>query len=275
VINEVLAHSDAPPSIDWIELHNTTNTDIDISGWFLSDSDSNLMKYQIADGTVITAKDYVVFYEDLHFGAGSGDPGSNVAFALSENGETVYLCSAVPGEPTLTDDYREQEAFGASQADVAFGRYYKNSTDTYNFVAMSSNTPGAANAYPKVGPIVISEIMYNPRVNGDAEYVELVNISGAAVTLYDFSTNEPWKFSDSDGFELFFPASPVTVADGEYILLVKDLAAFNSEFTAAPGVRIFEWGSGKLSNGGEKIGHRPVADRGGRRRKISAPQDSE
>jgi hypothetical protein len=252
VINEVLAHSDAPPSIDWIELHNTTNTEIDISGWFLSDNDSNLMKYQIANSTAIAAKGYIVFYEDLHFGSGSGDPGSYIPFAISENGETVYLSSGVPGELTLTD-YREQEDFGASEPDVAFGRHYKSSTGTFNFVAMSSNTPGAANAYPKVGPVVISEIMYHPQNNGDAEYVELVNISGAPVTLYDLATNEPWKFADDGGFEFFFPTSPVTIPDGNCILLVKDLIAFNSEFSAAPGTRIFEWGDGKLGNGGEKI----------------------
>jgi hypothetical protein len=36
-------------------------------------------------------------------------------------------------------------------------------------------------------------------------------------------------------------------------LLVKDLAIFNLQFTAPGGVQIFEWGSGKLDNGGEKV----------------------
>lgn len=64
--------------------------------------------------------------------------------------------------------------------------------------------------------------------------------SGSQVTLYDYLTNEPWKFVDdkSDpGIEFLFPDSPpVTMADGEYLLLVKNLAVFNSQFTAPPGV---------------------------------------
>jgi len=253
VINELLAHSNAPPYVDWIELHNTTNTEIDLSGWFLSDSNNNLMKYQIANGTTIAPNGYIVFYEDQHFGQGSGDPGSHTAFALSENGETVYLSSGVPGEMTLTG-YQEHQKFGASEPDVTFGRYYKSSTETYDFVAMNSDTPGWANSYPKVGPIVISEIMYHSQINGDAEYVELANISGRPVTLYDFDTNEPWKFEDEGGFEFFFPTNPVTLADGNCILLVKDLAAFNSEFTARPGTQLFEWGpSGSLRNSSEEI----------------------
>jgi len=77
---------------DWIELHNTTNTAVDIGGWFLSDSEAKPQKYEIAAGTWIEPFGYMVFFEDLHFG-NPADPGSSVPFALSENGETLYLNS--------------------------------------------------------------------------------------------------------------------------------------------------------------------------------------
>jgi len=95
--------------------------------------------------------------------------GCKVPFALSENGETVFLSGGY--EDTLTG-WRQSESFGASLPDVAFGRYQK-STGAFNFVAMSTNTPREANAYPAVGPVVISEIMYHPPNYSDAEYVEL------------------------------------------------------------------------------------------------------
>jgi len=252
-INELLAHSHAGAP-DWIELHNTTAELINIGGWFLSDNDSNLTKYEIAEGTTIDPNDYIVFYEDQHFG-NPNDTGCNIRFALSENGETLYLHSGQDGELT---GYSEEEKFGPSETGVAFGRYRK-STGTYNFVAMSYNTPRLPNAYPKVGPIVINEIMYHPNdPSGDAEYVELLNISGSQVTLYDFLTNEPWKFVDDEadpdpGINFLFPDNPpVTMADGEYLLLVKNLAAFNSRFTAPPTVTILQWVDGKLKNGREK-----------------------
>ncbi|UCG55641.1 MAG: lamin tail domain-containing protein [Phycisphaerales bacterium] len=248
VINEILAHSHAAAP-DWIELHNTTDHTINIGGWFLSDDDADLRKYEIADGKSIPAHGYIVFTEDVDFGGGA----ARVPFGLSENGETLYLHSGRDGELT---GYSEQEKFGASVTGVAFGRYQK-STGAYNFVAMSVNTPGSANAYPKVGPIVISEIMYHPDSPTDAEYVELLNISDADVTLYDFVTAEPWRFTDdpdNPGIEFLFPAEPpVTVASGEYILMVKDLATFSSKFTAPVDTQIFSWGAGRLDNGGEKI----------------------
>ncbi|MCH9022672.1 MAG: lamin tail domain-containing protein, partial [Planctomycetes bacterium] len=247
VINEVLAHSDTI-AYDFIELHNTTAGDIDLNGWYLSDENSNQIKYEIKTGdTVIQAGQYKVFYENLHFGV-PGDAGVNTAFALSENGEKVVLRS---GQGGVLTGYRNAEVFGASASDIALGRYQK-STGTFNFVAMSSNTPNAANAYPRVGPVVISEIMYHPAGNGDAEYIELVNISGSIVTLYDASVSTGWRMTD--GIDFTFPASPVTLNPNEVLLLVKNLAAFNSEFPSAPvGVQKYEWSSGSLSNGGERV----------------------
>ncbi|UCG58137.1 MAG: lamin tail domain-containing protein [Phycisphaerales bacterium] len=251
VINEILAHSHAAAS-DWIELHNTTDHAINIGGWFLSDDADNLKKYEIAEGTTIMSGGYFVLTEGLHFG-NRADPGCHVPFALSENGETLYLHSGRDRELT---GYSEQEKFGASVTGVAFGRYQK-STGAYNFVAMSVNTPGSANAYPKVGPIVISEIMYHPDSPADAEYVELLNMSEASVTLYDFVTSEPWRFTDdpdNPGIEFLFPSDPlVTVASGECILMVKDPSMFSSKYTAPEGTQIFAWGAGRLDNGGEKI----------------------
>ena len=250
VINEVLAHSHAMDP-DWIELHNTTNSPIPIGGWFLSDSNNNLMKYEIADDAVIPENGYVVFYENEHFG-NTNDPGCHTVFALSENGDSVYLHS---GQDGVLTGYSDEEDFGATETNVSLGRYQK-STGTYNFVAMSSNTPGDENAYPLVGPIVISEIMYHPEgdANADAEYIELLNISGGDVDLYDPATSELWKFADEGGFEFFFEPGPVTIEAGERILLVKDAAAFNAVFSAPAGTDIYEWGpDGSLRNSNEKI----------------------
>ena len=252
VINEVLAHSHAEAA-DWIELHNTTAAPINIGGWFLSDKDgdaTSLMKYMIAEGTVIPAGGYIVFYQNLHFGAASSDPGVIVPFALSENGEEVVLSS---GQGGVLTGYRDYEDFGPSATGVSFGRYQK-SDGSFNFVSMSTATPGAANAYPLVGPIVINEIMYNPASgNQNEEYIELHNITSSPVTLFDYLTNEPWKFTD--GIQLTFPSdSPITIPAHGYLLVVKDPAAYVARYGAQPaGVQVIKYDDGSLDNGGERI----------------------
>jgi hypothetical protein len=254
VINEILANPAAGAS-DWIELHNTTAEAIDIGGWFLSDDRDFLAKYEIPRGTVIDSYDYLVFYQDRHFG-NANDPGAYVPFGLSRNGEQVCLSSSQNGAWT---GYRETEDFGASANGISFGRYYKNSTNSYNFVAMSIPTPGAANSDPMVGPVVISEIIYNPDwpvgsayTNDQYEYVELHNITDKPVTLYDYEISLGWKFTD--GIEFTFPNdSPVTIVTNGRILVVKNTEAFSARYPNVPVGIIFGPYGGKLSNAGEKL----------------------
>jgi hypothetical protein len=254
VINEVMAHSH--DGTDWIELYNTTDGPINIGGWFLSDNDRdepNLMKYRIADGTIIDANDYLVFYQDTDFNNPS-DPGCLIHFAFSENGEEACLSSYLDPNGMLTG-YQEVEVFGASASNVSLGRYFKSSTGNYNFVAMDYNTPDSNNSYPRVWPVVINEIMYNPLTgNQKEEYIELYNTTGTPQTLYRFEgKNQPWKFTD--GIDYTFSSSPpVTIPPYGYLMLVKDTAAFTARYGIMPGdVQIFEDYSGWLSNAGERL----------------------
>jgi hypothetical protein len=253
VINEVMAHSNAGP--DWIELHNTTGSPIDIGGWFLSDNNGdepNLMKYRIPDGATIPLNGYIVFYEDTDFN-NPGDPCCLIPFALSENGDEACLSSAVDPYGRLTG-YRQVEGFGASQTNVSIGRYFKPSTENFNFVAMDSNTPLLPNDDPKVGPVVINEIMYNPPTgNQNEEYIELHNITGAPVILYRYDKLTPWKFTD--GIDYTFSAGPpIMIPANGYLIVAKDLASFIARYgSMPPGVQVLDGYDGRLSNAGERL----------------------
>ena len=262
VINELLAHSHGGQP-DWIELFNTTNQNIDIGGWVLSDSfssDLDRMKYRIPAGVILTPSNpYYVIEEDRFNNA--SDPGCLIPFALSEGGETLYVQSSQAGQLT---GYFTKESFGATETDVSLGRFQK-STGSWNFAPMSVKTNGAANAYPKVGPIIISEIMYNPGPNAgdqDYEYLELMNISDQSVRTANFVSTYssptsrvdewiPWKFTDGIQFE--FPVN-LWIAPAQRILLVKNRTAFDARYPGVPaGTVIYQWTSGSLANEGETL----------------------
>ncbi len=264
VINEVLAHSHmADP--DWIELHNTTGQPINIGGWFLSDKnndDPNITKYEIPTGTSIPTGGYIVFYQDLHFGNPAAE-GANTPFALSEGGDDVYLRSGLSG---VIGGYEESESFGASATNIALGRHVKSVLDGgVNFVPMSTNTPGTVNAYPRVGPVVINEIMYNTEaINVGGEYIELHNITGSSVMLQDTVSTEtspgvlstddvPWRFSKGIDF-VFLPGT--TIPAGSYLIIAQDPTAFTAYYGAMPaGVQVLGpfLNDTALSNGGEQV----------------------
>jgi hypothetical protein len=238
VINEALTHTDQPLG-DWIELYNTTDQRIDLSGWFLSDSVLNLAKYKIANNTFIEGHDYLVFTQTQHFGT---------VFGLSELGEKIHLTSVdAVGNP---GGYREAQGFGASRKEVTFGRYVK-STGGSDFPAMIQPTMGQANALPRVGPVVISEVMYGPAVGGD-EFIELGNLTNAPAPLFDpANPANTWQFTE--GVTYKFPAN-ITLAGGEGVLVVGiDPAVFRTKYSIPAGVRIFGPYTGMLDNAGENL----------------------
>jgi len=143
-INELLAHSNVVYPYDWIKLYNTTDTAINIGGWYLSDDNDNLKKYTIPEGTSIGAYDYYVLYENLHFGVGNPADPDNVPFALSENGETLHLNSGLGGE-LMYADYQpwseSPDGTGDTLQRISADQYYSGN-DPDNWTA-ASPTPGS------------------------------------------------------------------------------------------------------------------------------------
>jgi hypothetical protein len=261
-VNEALTHSD--PGSDWIELYNPASTNVNVGGWFLTDDFFNPMRYRIPAGTTLAPGSYLVFT-----GTNSFELGAN-GFVLSEYGEQVYLFS---GDATtnLTGYYHGFD-FGAAPNGVSFGRYI-TSQDQEHFVLQSTNTSGTNNALPRVGPIVISEIMYHPPdINGADdyldEYIELHNITATNVPLYCTFTNEigyglaavtnTWRLRNAVDYD--FPTNVTLAAAGRLLVTSFDpvaspaqLAAFRTLYNVATNVPIFGPWSGKLDNGGETI----------------------
>jgi len=240
VINEVLANS-ASGSPDWIELHNTTDQAIPLGGWWLSDDSDDLFKYRIPGNVVLEANGYVVFYQDSHFD-----------FGLRADGETVVLQAGIDGNLA---GYRQVESFGASAANVSLGRHVK-STGTSNFVAMTALTPGAENRYPRVGPIIISEIMYHPTGDAGAEYLELYNTDSQAIALYDATRDQGWRLTDEGdpGITFVFQGTDTILLEaGARLILTRSRTAFESLYVTPPQVQVLEWGLGALGNGGDRI----------------------
>jgi hypothetical protein len=235
VINEVLANSG--DASDWIELHNRTNNPFEIGGWYLSDSKSNLMKFRIPSGTTIPPGGFLTFTEDLHFGEASDNPGRFESFALSETGETIYLTSANSNQ---LSHYHFKEEFGPSLEGQTIGFHYKPSSDSYNFVPLEIPTPGAINSLPKLGPIVISEIMYH----GTVEYLELLNISFKPIPLRD------WKIEQ--GIEIQI-SSDLVINPSQRIILSENADLFRSLYRPEEELVVLEWADGKLNNGGETV----------------------
>jgi hypothetical protein len=122
VINELMARNNttiADPQgdyDDWIELFNTTEATIDLSGMYLSDNLENPLKWQFPESTSIGPGDYLIIWADED---GQDEPGLHANFKLSSQGETVWLFDTDAHGNMLLDSV----TFGFQNLDVSFGRY--------------------------------------------------------------------------------------------------------------------------------------------------------
>ena len=229
VINEVLTHTDDPLT-DAVELHNTSTTQaVDISGWWLSDDCGDYKRFRIPDGTVLPPGGYRVFWQGHFVGgvmyyAANEFGGGPTGFAFdAAHGDDVWLMAAdAAGNLTQFVDHVD---FDAAVNGESFGRWPDGSGILYPMVTRT--LPGL-NSGPRIGPIVISEVNYNPGTSDNYEFIEIANPTGSTVNLWEryFVGGQwqdyPWKL---EGF--LFPVG-TTLAPGKTLIVVP----FNTSDTA-------------------------------------------
>ena len=196
---------------DWIELYNSTDTDMDISGFGISDNLSQPMKYRFPDGTTIAAKGYLVVFCSGNEGMQNGE--LHAPFGLRSYGEDVVIANKAG---RIIDSY----SFKNQETDVSVARIPDGAGE---FQSNSQPSPGypntgagysafdAANRLP-LGGVYISEFGGSTG-SVASDWVELHNSTGSAVSLagYGISNNPKnpakWVFPD------------ISIEPGEYLLL--------------------------------------------------------
>lgn len=152
-INEILASNTSrnlSPDFfsyeDWIEIANFNGTDVDLSGYFLSDDKSVPTKWAIPANTIIPANGVILFWAD------GRDTSVHTNFKLSRNGEFLGLYSpSAAAIDTIT--------FGYQYDDISYGRL-ADTLSTWSF--FNPPTPAAPNANNTIYGIVSDPVFSIP-----------------------------------------------------------------------------------------------------------------
>jgi spore coat protein CotH len=140
VINEVMASNTntlADPQgefDDWIELHNITDQEVDLTGRYLSDEPNNPRKWQFPAGTRIAADGYLMVWADED---STVTDGLHASFRLSADDEELYLTDTDANLNAILDSI----TFSAQQPDRSYGRTAADA-DVW---AILNPTPGQSN----------------------------------------------------------------------------------------------------------------------------------
>jgi hypothetical protein len=118
---------------------------------------------------------------------------------------------------------------------------------------MTEPTPGAANCCPRVGLVVIREVMYHP-VNNDAylEYLEVYNAGPAGEPMAGWHFTDGITFAFPEGFVLGNGAA-VLVVPFDPVAESDKVAAFRTAYGFGDTLALAGPWSGRLDNGGERI----------------------
>lgn len=121
VINEFLASNQktvADPQgeyDDWIEIHNRSSQEVDLSGCYLTDDPTKPRKWQFPAGTQLAAGGYLVVWADED---GSATSGLHASFKLTATGEQIMLIDSDANLNAVLDAI----TYGAQYTDYSYGR---------------------------------------------------------------------------------------------------------------------------------------------------------
>ena len=135
--------------MDWLELYNASAQDIDITGWYFSDSVKKPMKAQINGSCVIPANGYkIVWVDKIHVDpADYAADEAYVALGLSSSGDLIQLADStgtvVAGQSIDFKNKPQIKGYSYGPVSVQVGSELVPGNGPY--VYMKTATPGAAN----------------------------------------------------------------------------------------------------------------------------------
>ena len=122
-------------SVDWVEIFNPTDADIDLSGYgFTNDLKHHQFRYRFPEGTVIKPGEYLVLYCTGGTDQSDSDPFCT-GFNLSKEGEKLFLVTPMKVEA-------DELVVPALETDTAYAR-----TEHGDFQVTEFPTPGEANRF--------------------------------------------------------------------------------------------------------------------------------
>jgi hypothetical protein len=233
-INEWLANNQLVFEDDFLELFNPDPLPVELSGFFLTDDLAGVpTKHIIAPLSFIPGGGFVSFVSR----EGSGVRANHLDFNLSRLLDDLALLDA--GTNVIDAVY-----YNAQGEDVSEGRITDGAPLFARFTLPTpgfSNTSTLSNEVALINGLRVTELMYHPAGDEDAEFIEIQNVGTQSVDLAGIVLEGGVDFEFSSG----------TLLPGAYTVLVLDPVAFQARY--GTGIPLGGTYTRKLGNAGDHL----------------------
>ena len=202
VISELMASNSSSlldedrDTSDWIEIHNPTESSVDLTGWTISDDADQLNKWTFPSVSIQAGAFLVVFASGKDRRAAAEELHTN--FKLAKSGEFLAL-----GRPDGITAHQFAPGYPSQQTDISFG-LDANDAATTGF--MTTPTPGAANEQVFLGFASDSSISVAGGIFDQSFDVRITSEMPDAVIRYTTDGSAP---TDDNG-EVY--SGPITIS---------------------------------------------------------------
>lgn len=185
VINEVMASNKVSIADqdneydDWIELYNNGNTTVDISGYYLTDNNTEFLQWQFPAGTTIDAGEHLIVWCDNDL----DQKGLHANFKLSSNGEKVYLVNAQGNiaDEVVFGEYKSEYTYSRVPNGTGNFDWQHPTHDMSNETSLGMVAEEKANRFAIFPNPAIAEFTIDLGVAFQNETLSIFNVQGGLV----------------------------------------------------------------------------------------------
>jgi hypothetical protein len=212
VINEVMPAPTAGTDYEFIELYNTGDQPVDLTGWQLDDiADGGSGSFLLTDKT-ITAEGFLTLYR------------TESKITLNDDGDTVRLVQPDGNELSKTTYTKATKGESWSRFDNNFSWTTSDTPNLPNVLTVvesddEDDGEDEEESKPsfKVGDILISELLPNPG-DEEEEFIELYNPKSKTIDLAD------WSLKDASGktYRIGKNTGRANIKSDEFLTITQD-----------------------------------------------------
>lgn len=193
---------------DWVELYNTSDSDVSLAGWYLSDNPKNLEKWEIPSVSTIPAHGYLLIFLS---GKTSENGELHASFSLTE-GETLFLycdrdhtldwveISAVPDNVSIGLDENNERVYYRHPTPMSPNGHAEKNVEALGF-------------FPSDGVYISEVCAIHDRGSNEKDWIELHNGGTSAVSL------DGWYLSDSSDDLKKYRIASLSINAGGYAVV--------------------------------------------------------